>query len=285
VLFSSNQIFYPVVFNGVIMAGGIFSGCNPTYNARELAHQIRDCDPKFVLCQRGQALTIGLEAGGLVGLGHQVRTYVFDDGVIESPSQPDEQGCPYWSALIASDAEGDRFAWDPLTGPNEAAERTLALNYSSGTTGLSKGVEITHRNYVANVVQYNFNLDVDEKGQVSRRRHEERYLCFLPLYHAMGQVLFIGVAQLRQVPTYIMEKFDFVTFLKNVAKYRITHLTLVPPVMVALAKSPETKKFDLSSVEKVGSGAAPLGRKVIEEVESLWPKGVINVKQGYGMTE
>ena len=84
---------------------------------------------------------------------------------------------------------------------------------------------------------------------------------------------------------FMMERFDFVTMLKNVEKFKISDLILVPPVVVALAKRPETKDYDLSSVWRVGSGAAPLSREVSEEVEALWPKGRINIKQGWGMSE
>jgi 4-coumarate--CoA ligase len=82
-----------------------------------------------------------------------------------------------------------------------------------------------------------------------------------------------------------MPKFDFLEMLQYVQKYRITDLVLVPPVVVAMAKHPATKKFDLSSVESVGSGAAPLGKEVSEEFERLWSTGQVNVKQGWGMTE
>jgi 4-coumarate--CoA ligase len=82
-----------------------------------------------------------------------------------------------------------------------------------------------------------------------------------------------------------MPKFDFIQMLEYVQKYRITFLILVPPVVVAMAKHPITKKYDLSSVENVGSGAAPLGREVCVELEKLWPDGRVNVKQGWGMTE
>ncbi|OGE47291.1 hypothetical protein PENARI_c051G01122 [Penicillium arizonense] len=266
------------------MAGGIFTGCNPAYSSHELAHQMRDCDPKFILSQGGSTLQTCLEAARMVGSGHEKRTFVFDDRVFDSVEQPDEQGCPYWSKLMLFDTEAERFAWDSLTGPDEARKTTLALNYSSGTTGLSKGVEITHGNYVANVVQYN-HLMAHDRDYDAKHRQNERYLCFLPLYHAMAQMLFLGVAQIRHAPVYIMEKFDFLRVLQSVEIYRISDLLIVPPVAVMLAKRPETKKFDLSSVRYIGSGAAPLSRELSQEVEDLWPQGTINIKQGWGMTE
>jgi len=74
-------------------------------------------------------------------------------------------------------------------------------------------------------------------------------------------------------------RFDFVKMLGHVQKYRISDLTMVPPVAVALAKHPSVKSFDLSSVQFIGSGAAPLGREVCVEVEKLWPKSKVNLKQ------
>jgi 4-coumarate--CoA ligase len=290
VVFSTNHLFYPVIFMGVIMAGGIFSGCNPTYSRQELAHQIRDADPAFVFTQGGEPLRICREAiKSISSEQHRSRyekhTFVADDRAFDSLNQPGEQGLPYWSSLFASEAEGSRFVWDSLTGPNEAKNTIVALNYSSGTTGLSKGVEITHGNYVSNIVQYDYITATVDPVYDAEVKRTQKLLCFLPLYHAMAQMLLLGVAQYRGAPVYIMEKFDFLTVLQNVEKFRITDLTLVPPVVVMLAKRPETKKFDLSSVVRLGSGAAPLSREVSEEAENLWPKGVINIKQGWGMTE
>jgi len=112
-----------------------------------------------------------------------------------------------------------------------------------------------------------------------------RWLCFLPMYHAMAQTIF-GINAIKlEIPVYMMPKFDFIQMLENVQRFRITYLILVPPVVVAMAKHPRTKEFDLSSVERVGSGAAPLGREVCVELEKLWPNGKVNVKQGWGMTE
>ena len=82
-----------------------------------------------------------------------------------------------------------------------------------------------------------------------------------------------------------MNKYDFFRMLENVEKYRITSLSLVPPIVVALAKHPAAKKYDLSSVEAVGSGAAPLGFEVSLEFNKLWPEGQVNLRQAWGMTE
>ncbi|KAL2854126.1 hypothetical protein BJX68DRAFT_39702 [Aspergillus pseudodeflectus] len=280
-LFSGNDIFFPVVFLGITMAGGIFSGANPTYVARELAFQLQDSGAIYLLCAE-DSLNTGIEAAKLAGLG-QDKVFVFNNAIFDGKGEA-KQGCRYWGDLVATVEEGSGFAWEDLNTP-EKSSTTLALNYSSGTTGRPKGVEISHKNYIANMLQYNhlFYLSSDWKEKSKRAR----WLCFLPMYHAMAQNIFIAAALNRGVPVYIMPKFDFLKMLEYTEKFHITDYIIVPPVVVALAKHPAVKsgKYDLSSIEAIGSGAAPLGREVCEEVEALWPPGRINIKQGWGMTE
>jgi 4-coumarate--CoA ligase len=103
----------------------------------------------------------------------------------------------------------------------------------------------------------------------------------------MAQTYYIVNGPKAGIPLYMMPAFNFDQVLQNVAKFKISNLILVPPIVVALAKHPAVRdgSIDLSSVTSMGSGAAPLGREVSEEVESIWPKGQVNVKQGWGMTE
>lgn len=211
------------------------------------------------------------------------RVFNFDDGfaTYENRGQ-DKGGFRHWSKLLVSEAEGRNFAWDDLS-PAQVRDTLAALNYSSGTTGVPKGVMITHRNYIANAEQV--ELQGSLKTDYEEMKARTKLLCFLPMYHAMAQTMFGINAVKNLTPVYMMAKFDFLEMLQYIQKFRITSLVLVPPVVVAMAKHPATRKFDLSSVEMVGSGAAPLGREVCAELEKLWPNGQVNVKQGWGMTE
>ncbi|KAF2788927.1 4-coumarate-CoA ligase-like protein [Melanomma pulvis-pyrius CBS 109.77] len=284
-VYSGNTLFFPTVVFGVIMAGGVFTGANPTYVARELAYQLRDSGARYLICAEG-SLETGLTAANEVGLNTD-QIFIFDDGIATFEGRTVSKQTPdgeirHWTTLLDSEEKGRAFHWEDLK-TDEELGRVITLNYSSGTTGVAKGVMITHKNYVANSMQqmHISKQHPDYAAKVKR----QRLLCFLPMYHAMAQAIFCVNAMVLRLPVYMMPKFDFLEMLQCVQKFRITDLTLVPPVVVAMAKHPATKKFDLSSVESVGSGAAPLGREVCEEFEKLWPDGRVNVKQGWGMTE
>jgi 4-coumarate--CoA ligase len=147
-LFSGNSLFYPVVFVGILMAGGIFSGANPGFVARELAYQLKDSDAKFLICADG-SLEAGLEAAESIGLSKD-RVFRFDDDLVDG-GDAGRLGVRSWSVLIEPENVGRRFRWHEPQDPKDAV---CALNYSSGTTGVPKGVMISHYAYVANTLQY-----------------------------------------------------------------------------------------------------------------------------------
>ncbi|KAK4996067.1 hypothetical protein LTR66_004236 [Elasticomyces elasticus] len=282
-LYSGNTIYFPTVFMGTICAGGVFTGANPTYVARELAYQLQDSGARYLISAEA-SLDTALEAADSIDFPRD-RVFVFDNGYATFDNTGKSvRGIRHWTSLLSSVSEAESFAWEESS-TYEQANRTICLNYSSGTTGVPKGVEITHTNYIANTLQVNHFGTLLPREEYVAMLSRARALCFLPMYHAYAQTYFCVGCVVKSVPVYVMQKFDFVKMLECVQRFRITALTMVPPIVVAMAKSPVVKNYDLSSVEDAGCGAAPLGREVCIEFERLWPDGKVNVKQGWGMTE
>ncbi|TVY68717.1 4-coumarate--CoA ligase-like [Lachnellula suecica] len=276
-LFSGNNIFYPVVFMGILMAGGVFTGANPGYVARELAYQLKDSGATFLLCT-DSSLEMGIEAAEMIGMSKEC-IYKFDDELFEGTGKS-RLGVKNSNSLMEPEDVGKNFRWHEVADPKDDI---CCLNYSSGTTGVPKGVMITHYAYVANTIQYGHLGELYPDREERNKR--AKWLCFLPMYHALAQTVFIAGGPRRGIPTYVMKKFDFVQMLESIQKFKITNLSTVPPIVVALAKSPLSRKYDLSSITDVGCGAAPLSGEIATEMEQLWPKGQVRLRQGWGMTE
>ncbi|KAF1814756.1 4-coumarate-CoA ligase [Eremomyces bilateralis CBS 781.70] len=271
-MLSNNHIFIPVAYLGVAGAGLIFSGCNPSYTTREIARQITDSCCKIILVEPGLS-GVALEAAQAASFPTK-NILLFSDAPCDSQS-----GLLDWQTALPDTREAQSWRWPPLTGKC-SADTVAVLNYSSGTTGLPKGVMISHRNLIANVEQSIFMRNLPESSTAGQQ--DERWLGFLPLYHAYGQLWTILAACRMQTPCYMMSKFDLMAFLSNIQKYRITHLQTAPPVIVMLAKRPECNSFDLSSLRNIVSGAAPLANTLQNEVSDKYN---LRIVQTYGMTE
>jgi acyl-CoA synthetase (AMP-forming)/AMP-acid ligase II len=163
-------------------------------------------------------------------------------------------------------------------GPPEPAvvepERDLAaLPYSSGTTGFSKGVMLTHRNLVANVVQVERVFALGEADTVA---------AVLPFFHIYGLTVNMNLALARGATVVTMRRFDLNGFLELVERHRVTRTFLVPPILLALAKHPAVERHDLSSLRVIVSGAAPLDAGLARACAARIGCAVY---QGYGLTE
>ncbi|KAK7856740.1 4-coumarate--coa ligase-like 7 [Quercus suber] len=247
-----NSIHFPVCFLAIVALGAIASTCNPLYTISELSKQVQDCNPKLVIT--------------VPELWHKIKELNLPSIIIGSSKSTSFAETP--SSKIWHYSELIEMSHTACELPDKTVKQsdTAALMYSSGTTGTSKGVILTHRNFIAASLMV--PADQDRYGDP-----RNVFLCFLPMFHIFGLSV-VSYSQLRRGNTVVsMEKFELEKVLLAVEKYRVTHLFVVPPVMIALAKqSAVMKKYDLSSLRQVGSGAAPLGKDVMEECTKNMPR-------------
>ncbi|CAI6292229.1 unnamed protein product [Periconia digitata] len=272
-MFSTNHIFVPVAYFGISAAGCIYSGCNPAYGVEETVFQIQNTTCKAILVE--PALLPSLLAAASKTKFPRNRIFLFADkqtGTID--------GIEDWRTILPPASKAETWTWNTLS-PQQSRTTVAALNYSSGTTGLPKGVMISHQNVIANVEQSIFMRDLEQSYNPDSRP-QERWLGFLPLYHAYGQLWSIVAAARTLSPCYFMRSFNYVRFLENIQNHRITHIQTAPPVLVMLAKRPETSRYDLSSLRNILCGAAPLSKELQNEVSA---KCDLKVVQTWGMTE
>ena len=147
------------------------------------------------------------------------------------------------------------------------------LPYSSGTSGRPKGVLLTHRNLVVNLVQLH---------AITHAGPGHRFVAVLPFFHIYGMTCLLNQGIDRRFTIITLPRFDLAEFLRVIAQYRVQRVLAVPPILVALAKHPIVESFDLSSVETVNSGAAPLDADLARTVGRRLGCRVV---QGYGTTE
>jgi 4-coumarate--CoA ligase len=249
-----NMPEYFLAFHGAAMAGGTVTTINPTYGPAEVHHQLIDSGanslvtiPMFVETALAAAERTAVET-----------VYVIGDG---------PEGTTPFATLMQSEPLADQAEVD-------VHEDVMVLPYSSGTTGLPKGVMLTHHNLVANIVQMEPTLEVVPG--------EERVIAVLPFFHIYGMEVLMNAVIARGGTVVTMPRFDLEEFLTLIQDSAITIAYVVPPIILALAKHPMVGQFDLSSLRLVFSGAAPLGAEVALEAAARIGCDVV---QGYGMTE
>ena len=256
-IYSPNTLYYPVAFHGAAYAGGVVTTVNPLYTSGELAKQLRDARARFLITAGpfvDKAREAAAEAGGIE------KIFTFDGAPGTTP----------FSALLDSEELENPPQIDPATD-------LVALPYSSGTTGLSKGVMLTHRNLVANMAQL-----LGTRSLVRELKKDDTLIAVLPFFHIYGLLVIMTNALSRGAAIVVLPHFDLEQFLKAVQDYGVTFAHLVPPIVIALAKHPMVSEYDLSSIEGINSGAAPLGGELARQLEERL--GCV-VAQGYGLTE
>ena len=270
-IYSPNHIFIPAAYLGIVGSGRAFSAINPIYTVAEAVHQLKNTEARCILAHPSMVKN-AVAAAGQVGLPKD-RIFQFDD----QPCEPLE-GIEDWRTMISSPEDAEEYRWQKLS-PQESVDTVATINYSSGTTGLPKGVCVSHHNLIANVEQ---TIYMRWSALKPGEKPPERWVGFLPLYHAYGQLYVNLMATKVRVPTYVMKQFVYADFLQCIQNYSITHLQVAPPILVMMNKRPETANYNLRSLKGILCGAAPLAKELQNAVARDFG---VEIKQGWGMTE
>jgi acyl-CoA synthetase (AMP-forming)/AMP-acid ligase II len=249
---SPNLPEYALALYGAMAAGGAVTGANPLLTADELAGQLADAGAS-VLVTVPPFLDTARAAAEKAGVGEVV---VFGQA----------DGATPFASLLGAEGPPPAVEIDP--------DRDLAvLPYSSGTTGLPKGVELTHANLVANARQAQAALGFTADDVI---------VAVAPFFHAIGLNLILPCSLAAGATVVTMPRFDLAGFLEIIQEHRVTGTVVVPPVVLALAGHPLVDRYDLSSLRFLGCGGAPLGADVEQRCADRL--GCL-VAQGFGMTE
>jgi acyl-CoA synthetase (AMP-forming)/AMP-acid ligase II len=260
-IFAANSPEYVVAVLATARLGAIATTASPAYTKDDLQKQLKDSAARILFTSAALA---PVWAKAVVGTDVE-RVVTFDPPGGAEPEQSAVEVIPF-----------DVLSVERRTPPSVAIspDDVVALPYSSGTTGLPKGVMLTHANLIANILQ------VDGSGHYIDG--EDTTIAFLPFFHIYGLTILVFMSLWAGATVVVMPKFELEPYLGLVERHRATLLHVVPPIVVALAKHPAVAGRDFSSVRKLFSGAAPLGAELIGQCTRRI--GCV-LQQGYGMTE
>ncbi|CAK3846194.1 4-coumarate-- ligase 1 [Lecanosticta acicola] len=268
-LYTPNCIDTPAIIWGTHFAGGIVSPANPGYTVEELAYQLKDSGAKALITQFAQ-LDNAVKAAKKVGIP--------EDRIALIGDERHPQGKYKHFTNVRNISGTQRYRRAKIDPDDDLA----FLVYSSGTTGLPKGVMLSHRNIVANILQLTAGESPLSWKPAKGRPEGDAILAFLPFFHIYGLTCLIHQSLYRGLKCVVMPKFEIEAWCKTVQDQRITMSYVVPPVVLLLTKHPIVEKFDLSSLRMMNSGAAPLTREL---AEAVYKRIKVPIKQGYGLSE
>lgn len=252
----------PIIF-GTFFAGGIVSPANPGYSPDELAYQLNNSGSKAIVTTKA-FLPAATKAAA--------KANIPEDRILLLGDAKDEtRRFKHWTDIRKTSLE-NRYRRRKAKPSSDLA----FLVYSSGTTGLPKGVMLSHTNIVSDLCMVHGSVGASYQPQ------QDKILGVLPFFHIYGLTGLVHQPLHRGVELVVMPGFDLELFLSTIQSHRITFIYVAPPIIVRLARDSLVKKYDLSSVKMITSGAAPLTRELVDTVHKTLN---IKINQAYGLSE
>jgi long-chain acyl-CoA synthetase len=289
---------FAIAYYGIMRIGAVFTPLSPLLSPREFTYQLNDCRAETLI-------TLDLLYPGIASAIPQtevkrvITTSIADCfNPITAPLKPLEKmevpGTIDMAPLLKK--------YQPFTGPVniDTAHDVAHLAYTGGTTGLSKGVVLSHANIEANVLQFgNWGSGVTVKevdgvweavypegvdpGNVQTRRDQETAIVVVPWFHAMGTVGYLNAQVYGGNTMVVLPRFDPKEYMDAIVKYKATFIGGAPQLYIPMINHPDFENYDFSHVRMAGSGAAPLPVAIIEKLTHKF--GVEYISEGYGLTE
>lgn len=271
-LFSPNHSEYMLAIYAAEIAGLTAVLINPASTAKELTTFLGMSQSR-VLLAHPSIMDKARMAITNAAADSSIALFTFDDAEEQDASAARDENAP--SHIMSTIAAVDNQEL-PTTVIENPREETVFICFSSGTTGLAKGVEITHANVTASLAQ----MLVTHEGSFTSR---DVQIGVLPFCHIYGLVKLLHHPFLIGMPVVIMARFDMRAFCEKVVEYRATIALLVPPIILLLSNSPIAQEYNMNTLKIIQSGGAPLSADLARQVCSRWPN--LRIVQGYGLTE
>ncbi|KAI0126042.1 hypothetical protein BJ170DRAFT_702936 [Xylariales sp. AK1849] len=270
---STGHFMLPLMFYGTIAAEGIFSSTSPGATPEELAFQLKQTDPKIILCDP-DTKDVAVAAARKVNFP-----------LSKIISYKGEKDLELYEAVGGAKVpiSNQEMQWRRISNAEELDNSVVCLLFSSGTTGLPKAMKLSHRNLVASATLL---LEPIKEYNTTHRPEGFEYIALghLPVAHIAGVQGYLVNSAYMGGTLYWMSRFDFVKFCGYFKKYKVTSGFSVPPIYLMISKSPlVTDQFD-TWVDAI-AGAAPMGEDLQREVSKKLGRGTTKLRQTWGLSE
>ncbi|XP_076882097.1 4-coumarate--CoA ligase-like 1 [Bidens hawaiensis] len=250
-----NVIEYGIVALGIMAAGGVFSGANPSSHSSEIKKQVDLAEARLIVTDEHTYDKVKELELPVILVGEEC-----------------VEGTIFWNELLDAAERASDAGIEPAISQNDLC----ALPFSSGTTGLSKGVMLTHRNIVANLCSTLFSVNPEFIGKVT-------ILGLIPYFHIYGLAGILCATLRNKGKVVVIGRYDLSTVLKALIEHEVHFAPIVPPILLGLVKHPIEEDLAKLQLRSVMTAAAPLAPEIYDEFRRKFPQ--IEIQEAYGMTE